>query len=233
MTEKEWASSNEPLSMLEFVKGKASNRKLRLYAVACCRNVWQWIPEYSRKSVEAAERYADKQATRKDMSQAIDDILKDFEARPYFDGSIACAYYVSRWSIWDAVNGVLRATGSTPTSEKWLKAVNSKRKTKAIREAARKECVQIYKAQVAAHCNIARDIFSPFIRLRRNYFAFTPKTLAIAQSIYDNRIFSLMPSLADALQSDGCDNMSILNHCRMNKLHFRGCYVIDAILGKR
>ncbi len=37
----------------------------------------------------------------------------------------------------------------------------------------------------------------------------------LAKQMYGSRDFSLMPSLADALQDAGCEDASILGHCRV------------------
>jgi hypothetical protein len=54
----------------------------------------------------------------------------------------------------------------------------------------------------------------------------------IAQTIYDERGFDRMPILADALTDAGCDNEDILNHCRSEGPHVKGCWAVDLILGK-
>ena len=66
MTEADWNSCTNPQEMLDFLRttGRASDRKLRLFACACCRNIpllMEHVP--SREAVEVAERYADGAAT--------------------------------------------------------------------------------------------------------------------------------------------------------------------------
>ncbi len=55
---------------------------------------------------------------------------------------------------------------------------------------------------------------------------------SIATKIYDDMDFSEMPILADALEEAGCDEQPILDHCRLDDSHVRGCWVLDMILGK-
>ena len=44
MNESAWLSSSDLTEMFSFLRGKVSDRKLRLFAVACCRAVWAGTP---------------------------------------------------------------------------------------------------------------------------------------------------------------------------------------------
>jgi hypothetical protein len=89
-------------------------------------------------------------------------------------------------------------------------------------------------AEEAAQCGIARDVlgypeavvsFDPAWR--------TGTTVAFARTLYEGRDFSGMPILADALQDAGCEDAEVLGHCRSDRPHYRGCWVLDHILGLR
>ena len=76
MTEAEWESSEDPAALLRHLdviyepgivsepgfrpKPKISDRKMRLFACACCRHIWEWLaPNYSKRIIDAAEGFAD------------------------------------------------------------------------------------------------------------------------------------------------------------------------------
>src|SRR5690349_5742257 len=73
MTEQEWLACTDPTPMLKLLRGKASDRKLRLFVCACCRRIWHLIffAEH-RSSVELAERYADGLVRAEALAEAHD-----------------------------------------------------------------------------------------------------------------------------------------------------------------
>jgi hypothetical protein len=73
---------------------------------------------------------------------------------------------------------------------------------------------------------------NPFRPVVLNPSWLTSTVLSLARQMYESRDFSPMPILADALQDAGCDNPDVLNHCRDEGPHVRGCHVVDTILAK-
>src|SRR5262245_52954584 len=61
-TEAEWLAWNDPQAMLELLRGKASDRRLRLFAVAGCRRLSRGAllrDQLSHDAIAACERIAD------------------------------------------------------------------------------------------------------------------------------------------------------------------------------
>jgi hypothetical protein len=91
MTEADWLAATDPAPMLDFVHGKASDRKPRLFAVACCRTSRPAMTdERSEQAVNIAERDAEGLVTLTQLGraadlayQAADDANLDADAQAY------------------------------------------------------------------------------------------------------------------------------------------------------
>src|SRR5689334_22019814 len=59
MTEAEWLACTDPTPMLEFLRGKASERKLRLFFCTCCRGKRYAACPQGLAAVAVAEAFAD------------------------------------------------------------------------------------------------------------------------------------------------------------------------------
>jgi hypothetical protein len=205
--------------MLAFLHATGSDRKLRLFAVACVRRIWnlpQWnIPALnsgvSRAAVESAERNADGLEDETSLQR----ITKE----NYLFHPAGCAIQFP----------AIDAAGRTSVAASREAAVNLERWEETEGEPDEIILVRETRAQVS----VLQDIFgNPFRPVVFDPEWRTSTAVALTKQMYDSRDFSTMPILADALQDAGCDNDDILNHCRQPGEHVRGCWVVDLVLGK-
>ncbi len=90
---------------------------------------------------------------------------------------------------------------------------------------------RISAAELRAQAAVLRDVFgNPYRRLAFEATWRTRAAVALARQVHEGRDYSLLPILGDALQDAGCDHAGILSHCRAERLHVRGCWVVDHVL---
>jgi hypothetical protein len=220
MTEAEWLVSSDPTWMLAFLRGSASERKLRLFAVACCRRSMTLLLPFlgvyreGMGGAAVAERYADGSATAEDLVEArrrLDAARNDRHGAPDF----ATARRTEELDLTaDAALWDMREAGASLRSEEQRQA------------------------------SFLRDLFGnpfrPSPPLPPAVLRWNDGTVRrLAQAIYEGR---QMPEgildagrlgiLADALLDAGYDDEGLLAHLRSAGPHVRGCWAVDVILGR-
>ncbi|WP_227254493.1 hypothetical protein [Frigoriglobus tundricola] len=199
--------------MLNYLWSATSERKLRLYGCAACRRIWELMDAASRGAVVASEQFADGLISEEQLdlrSAAAEETYEDavidnddLKAHVTHAASYSSSPSLALHVLAEALDAILPAAPGGATEE------------------------------CAAQADLLRDIFgNPFRPIAINPAWLTSDVLALARGIYDERAFDRMPILADALQDAGCDNIDVLNHCRGDGLHVRGCWVVDMVLGK-
>jgi hypothetical protein len=91
-------------------------------------------------------------------------------------------------------------------------------------------------AERAVQCDLLRELFGkPFrpVSVAPSWLSWDDGAVVRqARAIYEERRWAEMPRLADALVAAGCRDEGLLAHCRQGGEHVRGCWVVDALLGK-
>jgi hypothetical protein len=226
VTEAEWLAATDPWPMLEFLSGRASDRKLRLFACACCRRIWHlFLHSDSFKSIEIAEQFAEGEAT---------------------DGELRMAGELAMWAGDDASwrsmqEAVCAWTAAAPARRNGhsaaLSTVHDIQEVFAENESKCEE-------ERVAQCILLREIFAnPF----RPAPAVDPAWLAwqggvvgrLARAAYEERRLpegTLDPArlalVADALEDAGCADAELLGHLRSAGPHVRGCRAVDLMTGR-
>jgi len=201
MTEAEWLVCTDPTRMLKFLGDKASERKLRLFTCAFSRQFWSYFnDERSRKAIQIGDWLADLLANEQ-----------------------------QREAAWEGADDAL------------LDAVSKQDFERAAIMVYARRCVAKSKGEIVpldyqflswtpSDFQLVRDIFgNPFHPVTINQVWLTPKVLALADTIYNDGAFERLPALADVLKAVGCDNEDILEHCRDDGPHARGCWVVDVV----
>jgi hypothetical protein len=248
MDEAEWLGCTDPEKMLDFLRGKASDRKLRLFAVACCRRLWTMMIEgnqgsLARAAVEATERFADGACSEEELQAAQAGALKEaieWEEWVPYESADRCNLEAAWAAVAVTQGGVIEAAARAqeaarlapwdmPEAEKagwgppWALHQDTARASERLVQA-----------------NLLRCIFgNPFHPVMLNSTCRTAAVTSLAQAAYEERELpggNLAPDrlavLADALEEAGCTDQAILDHLRGPGPHIRGCWVLDAILGR-
>jgi hypothetical protein len=224
MTEEDWLRSAQVGPMVNYLglRPRGLSRKLRLFAVACCRRVWHLLPdEASRRAVLVAERFADGLARRSELKAAYEEAGGDSLRSGYNPAGPVARANAPSGAYWAAQNAHTLA-GQHDADGKPLGRYDRARSD----------------AEERAQVELLRDVFANPFRppppLQEDVRSWNGgSVVALAQGIYEDRAFDQLPILADALEEAGCTSRAILDHLRGPGPHTRGCWALDQILPER
>jgi hypothetical protein len=246
MTEAEWLALDRPVDLFR-LKGerRRSGRKLRLFAVACCRRKWDLLVDpRSRRAVEAHEEYADGLIEKAALASASDeagDATRDFGRRIDQDGvKNRAAWAVAQLQVRlkaevVAISITLVAGWEAYIPLQNLPTLSGEDNEERVAGYSRNQAAM--RAEEQAQAGLFREIFgNPFrpLTIDPAWLDWNGGTIPrLAEAIYRERAFDRLPILADALEEAGCADADLPAHCRREAGHVRGCWALDALLGRR
>ena len=215
MTEEQWLACADPTAVLCFLRGRASDRKLRLFAVACCRLNRHMLMTDTLAALEVAEDFADGRITREERRVArarafASSWHPDLEYRHRRGPAKACVTAALARRAFEAAS---KASWFAEHTGLWPQEMEERKQVQA---------------------ELLRDIFgNPFRPPVPDRRWITSSVAAAAQSIYGSRRFDRVPELVEDLEQAACKDADLLAHCRREGPHVRGCWVLDLVLGKQ
>jgi hypothetical protein len=216
----DWLACDDPLPMLTFLSDRGDERKLRLFAVACCRRYWHlYRPKRmrtARAAVETAEHYADGRASEDELRTAVE-AVQSRVARKDGDAALAVQLACTVAVVSDPHVGSSPADAARDAA--WSTSTLASRSGLIERE-----------AQAA----LLRDFFRPAPKSKCDpYWLSWEGGLipAAARQMYRAHNFVDLPVLGDMLEEAGCADEAVLEHCRHGGEHVRGCWAVDWVLG--
>jgi hypothetical protein len=255
MNEAEWQTCTEPWRMLGSLNArwaaavrrgeKVNSERLRLFACACCRRLWDLLDEPDREALAMIEGYArtgggDLRAARRVHARA------RIEDDPPGAGE---ATQLTTWAKRNAYSAVWQAAQTRPTKATSAHAsctiaAGSLERARTLLAtvgdrppAGPIDWGRFSPAETAFQADLLRDVVgNPF-----RPAALDPAWLAandgavvqLARAIDSDRAYDRLPILGDALEEAGCADAEILSHCRGPGPHALGCWAVDLVLGGR
>jgi hypothetical protein len=226
MTESDWLTSTHPEAMLNFLQGnrRASVRKLRLFACACGRLVWDRLPPGDmRKAVETAELLADERATEQDRLRYVHFLygMAGESRKQTGDNWFSTLSREDLSAYFAALLTLSIFARPITTSLNWQQA-------------------SLTTGQYQP--DLLREVFgNPFRPLVIDPASRVATVVDLAAAIYDDCILpaghldsARLSVLCDALLDAGCpEDHGILLHLRGPGPHVRGCFAVDLLLGQQ
>jgi hypothetical protein len=234
-----WHQCTDPAKMIDFLQasGRMSDRKARLFAVACCRRIWPLLgDERSQHAVSVAERYADAVANNRERHAA-----RTAAAQAASDAKHAISTPIGTVALdqrprWRAAGA---ATYTASSDQQVLEAAGWASLARGEEEEGGKRTKEGYVEQ-EQQCRLLRELFNPFRTPKSAHSRWrNAAVLVSAREVYETRIWpagvletARLQKLYDALVAAGCREVDVLDHLGRSAPHPPGCWAIDLVLEK-
>jgi hypothetical protein len=216
------------------LEGKVGGRKLRLFAAACGRHVWQRLEKPGlRDAIELAERYADGSGSLRTLSSCRNKLRATYGDSATGGWAYSLALYAieknalpaARYTAVGVVSLAMYAL-STP--------VGDQNRCRHPEVRAEIDCT------LALLRDVVGDPLRPAPAVDAAWLTWRDGTVSrLAAAAYNERQLPegkldlhRLALLADALEDAGCGEAELLAHLRSQGPHVRGCWALDLILGK-